>query len=156
MTTSHGYRHGTRRKFARGFGNHGMTHMKSYLTTYKVGDLVDIKVNSSQQKGMPHYLYHGKTGRVYDVTPHAVGVAVNKRVGNRIIIKRMHIRPEHLSKSGCRLAHVRRVQENERIKRRHDFSTPIKRVQEGPRRAFVISRPVRVTITPMAAKHYYD
>ena len=29
---------------------------------------------------MPHKSYHGRTGRVYNVTPHAVGVIVNKRV----------------------------------------------------------------------------
>ena len=156
MTTSHGYRHGTRRKFARGFGNHGKTHTTSYLTTYKIGDYVDIKVNSSQQKGMPHYLYHGKTGRVHDVCPRSVGVAINKRVGNRIIIKKIHIRPEHISKSGCMLEHIKRVQRNEMIKRKHDFSTPIKRVQEGPRPSFVISKPRRVTVSPLAAKHYYD
>lgn len=32
------------------------------------------------QKGMPHKIYHGKTGRIFNVTPHAVGVVVNKRV----------------------------------------------------------------------------
>lgn len=36
--------------------------------------------NGAQQKGMPHKSYHGRTGRVYNVTPHAVGVIVNKRV----------------------------------------------------------------------------
>jgi hypothetical protein len=29
---------------------------------------------------MPHKFYHGKTGRVFNVTPHAVGVIVNKQV----------------------------------------------------------------------------
>ena len=29
---------------------------------------------------MPHKSYHGRTGRVYNVAPHAVGVIVNKRV----------------------------------------------------------------------------
>lgn len=29
---------------------------------------------------MPHKVYHGRTGRVFDVTPHAVGIVVNKRV----------------------------------------------------------------------------
>ena len=33
------------------------------------------------QKGMPFKFYHGKTGRVFNVTRHAVGVIVNKRVG---------------------------------------------------------------------------
>eukprot|EP00766_Chilomastix_caulleryi_P005304 gnl/Chilomastix_caulleri/6766.p1 GENE.gnl/Chilomastix_caulleri/6766~~gnl/Chilomastix_caulleri/6766.p1 ORF type:complete len:125 (+),score=29.29 gnl/Chilomastix_caulleri/6766:177-551(+) len=112
--------------------------MQSYLATYKVGDYVDVKVNSSQQKGMPHYLYHGKTGRVYDVSPHAIGVALNKRVGNRIIVKKMHIRPEHIVKSGCRKDFIKRVAQNELIKRKHDRSTPIKRVQQGPRPSAVI------------------
>jgi len=29
---------------------------------------------------MPHKCYHGKTGRVYNVTQHAVGIIVNKQV----------------------------------------------------------------------------
>lgn len=33
------------------------------------------------QKGMPYKFYHGKTGRVFNVTQHAVGVIINKRVG---------------------------------------------------------------------------
>lgn len=32
------------------------------------------------QKGMPHKCYHGKTGRVYNVTQHAVGIIVNKQI----------------------------------------------------------------------------
>ena len=39
-----------------------------------------IKGNGAIQKGMPHKFYHGKTGRVFNVTPHAVGVIVNKQV----------------------------------------------------------------------------
>ena len=31
-------------------------------------------------KGMPHKFYHGKTGRVFNVTKRAVGVIVNKQV----------------------------------------------------------------------------
>eukprot|EP00766_Chilomastix_caulleryi_P006740 gnl/Chilomastix_caulleri/9009.p1 GENE.gnl/Chilomastix_caulleri/9009~~gnl/Chilomastix_caulleri/9009.p1 ORF type:complete len:80 (+),score=11.00 gnl/Chilomastix_caulleri/9009:93-332(+) len=62
--------------------------MQSYLATYKVGDYVDVKVNSSQQKGMPHYLYHGKTGRVYDVSPHAIGVALNNVLAIESSLKR--------------------------------------------------------------------
>ena len=38
--------------------------MTNYLTTYKVGDYVDIKVDGSQHKGMPFKLYHGRTGTV--------------------------------------------------------------------------------------------
>ena len=81
----------------------GTEHLSTYMKIYKVGDIVDVKVcwwsliriatdvgimagRSSFQchgafhKGMPHKFYHGKTGRVYNVTKRAVGVIVNKQV----------------------------------------------------------------------------
>lgn len=36
--------------------------------------------NGAIQKGMPHKFYHGKTGRVFNVTKHAVGVIMNKQI----------------------------------------------------------------------------
>jgi ribosomal protein L21E len=33
--------------------------MSTYLINYRVGDIVDIKANAAQQKGMPHKYYHG-------------------------------------------------------------------------------------------------
>jgi len=102
MPHSFGYRARTRSKFARPFRQHGPTHLSTYLTTYKLGDYVDIKANGSIQKGMPHKFYHGKTGRIWNVTRRAVGVEVNKVVRNRILRKRIHVRVEHVSKSRCR------------------------------------------------------
>ena len=32
------------------------------------------------QKGMPHKSYHGKTGRVFNVTKRGLGIIVNKQV----------------------------------------------------------------------------
>ncbi len=32
--------------------------MSTYLTTYRVGDIVDIKANAAEQKGMPHKCEH--------------------------------------------------------------------------------------------------
>lgn len=46
----------------------------------QIGDYVDIKVNPSQQKGMPYLAYQGRTGIVWNVTARAVGVEVNKQV----------------------------------------------------------------------------
>ena len=43
------------------------------------------------QKGMPHKCYHGKTGRVYNVTQHAVGIVVNKQVKGKILAKRINV-----------------------------------------------------------------
>lgn len=37
--------------------------MSTYLVTYRVGDIVDIKANAAQQKGMPHKYYHGSVSR---------------------------------------------------------------------------------------------
>lgn len=72
------------------------------LKTYKVGDIVDIVGNSAQQKGLPYKYYHGKTGVVFNITKSAVGVAVQKIVGNRYIEKRLHVRVEHVRHSRCR------------------------------------------------------
>ena len=58
----------------------GTEHLSTYLKVYKVGDIVDIKGNGAFHKGMPYKFYHGKTGRVFNVTKRAVGVIVNKQV----------------------------------------------------------------------------
>ena len=80
MTNTKGYRRGTRYLFSRQFRQRGVIPLSTYLKVYKRGDIVDIKGNGAIQKGMPHKFYHGKTGRVFNVTPHAVGIAVNKQV----------------------------------------------------------------------------
>ena len=41
---------------------------------------MDIKVNGAVHKGMPHKFYHGRTGKVWNVTKRAIGVEVNKQV----------------------------------------------------------------------------
>merc|ERR1712227_301006 len=98
MPRSNGYRCNTRDLFSRPFRQHGMPNLQTYLTTYKVGDYVDVVANSAIQKGMPHKYYHGKTGIVWNVTPRAVGV-------------------EHVQKSKCREHLLTRVKENENKKR---------------------------------------
>ena len=61
---------------------------------------------------MPHKVYHGKTGVIYNVTKSAVGVIIYKRVGNRYIEKRVNVRVEHVSLSRSREEFLRRVKEN--------------------------------------------
>lgn len=58
-----------------------------------------------------------KTGIVYNVTPHAVGIIIHKRVGHRYIEKRVNIRVEHIRKSRSREGFLTRVKENE-VKRK--------------------------------------
>jgi len=60
---------------------------------------------------MPYKAYHGKTGRIFNVTPHAVGVIVNKRVRGKIIPKRINVRIEHVIHSKCRDDFLKRVKD---------------------------------------------
>ncbi|XP_069129600.1 large ribosomal subunit protein eL21-like [Argopecten irradians] len=112
MTNTKGYRRGTRYMFSRQFKTKGVIPLSTYMKIYRRGDIVDVKGHGAVQKGMPHKVYHGKTGRVFNVTPHAVGVVVNKRVGHRVLPKRINLRIEHVKHSNCRLDFVKRVKEN--------------------------------------------
>ena len=116
MVHSHGKRARTRDLFSKPYKKHGATPFSKYFVVYKVGDYVDVLADGSIHKGMPHKFYHGKTGRVFNVTAHAVGVVVNKSVNGRIIPKRIHVRIEHVRKSRSRLAFVERVKANDKAK----------------------------------------
>ncbi|EMD42347.1 hypothetical protein CERSUDRAFT_110856 [Gelatoporia subvermispora B] len=142
MPHSFGYRARTRDMFKRGFKEHGLIRLSTYLIPYRVGDIVDIKANSAMQRGMPHKFYHGRTGIIYNVTPRAVGVIVNKVVGGRYIEKRVNVRIEHIRHSKCRqefldrvkrnhAAHVEAKQKGERV--------VLKRIPVLPREAHVVS-----------------
>ncbi|KAG2337637.1 hypothetical protein BDR05DRAFT_919452 [Suillus weaverae] len=142
MPHSFGYRARTRDMFKRAFKDHGPVKMSTYLINYRIGDIVDIKANAAQQKGMPHKYYHGRTGIVYNVTPHAVGVIVYKVVGNRYIEKRVNLRVEHVRHSKCRQEFL------DRVKRNHDAHAAakekgervsLKRVHVLPREARTVS-----------------
>lgn len=147
MTNTKGYRRGTRYMFAKKFRKHGVEPLSTFLRVYKRGDIVDVKGNGAFQKGMPHKSYHGRTGRVYNVTPHALGVIVNKRVRNRIIPKRINVRVEHVKHSKCREDFLQRMNRNEELKRAYktdkkagkDVSKPLlKRLPAQPREAELV------------------
>ena len=116
MTHCYGYRRKTRNKFRKGFKQAGAIHIAKTLTAYKVGDIVDIVVDGSQHKGMPYKWYHGRTGRVFNVNPRAIGVIINKQVRNRIVQKRIHVRVEHLKQSTSRREFLERVRANDKKK----------------------------------------
>ena len=69
------------------------------------------------QKGMPHKCYRGKTGRVYSVTQHAVGIIVNKQVKGKILAKRINVRIEHIKHSKSLDSLLKRVKENDQKKK---------------------------------------
>ena len=116
MVHSKGVKARTRDLFSKPYKKHGAAPLSKYFVVYKVGDYVDVIVDGSIHKGMPFKFYHGKTGRVFNVTASSVGVIVNKFVNGRIIPKRIHVRVEHVRKSRSRLAFVERVKANDKAK----------------------------------------
>ena len=88
MPHSFGYRAATRTLFKKAFKTNGRCPTTTYLRTFKRGDYVDIKVDSSIHKGMPFKHYHGRTGVVFNVTKRAVGVRVNKQVKKIVFFSR--------------------------------------------------------------------
>merc|ERR1712000_222628 len=112
MGHSAGLRAGTRYAFSRSFRQKGMIPLGTYMKTYRVGDIVDIKANGAVQKGMPYKVYHGKTGVVYNVTKSAVGVIIYKKVGNRYGEESQRPRRAY-----CILKIERRVLEQSQVKR---------------------------------------
>ncbi|XP_040202318.1 60S ribosomal protein L21-like [Rana temporaria] len=117
MTNTRGKRRGTRYMFSRLFRKHGPVPLSTYMRIYKKGDIVDIKGTGTIQKGMPHKCYHGKTGRICNVTQHSVGIIVNKQVKGKILAKRINVRVEHIRHSKSRDSFLQRVKENERKKK---------------------------------------
>nr|ABC97350.1 RPL21 [Streblomastix strix] len=142
MPHSFGYRARTRTLFQKSFGKHGMPSTSRYLQKFNIGDYVDIKADSAIHKGMPFRYYHGRTGRIWALFNHAVGIEVNKRWGNRIIQKRVYIRIEHVRKSKCRQDFLQRCKTH----------AP-KRVPQGPRKGQIVH--IRKNnITTLAPKPY--
>ena len=104
---------------------------------------------------MPHKVYHGKTGVVYNVTKSAVGVIIYKKVKHRYIEKRVNLRVEHVSLSRSREEFVRRVKKNAELKKKSkDEGTHVhlKRQPAMPRESRTISMKDNVpeTVVPIA------
>lgn len=142
MGHSYGIRSGTRYAFSRNFREKGMINLSTYLQQYRVGDIVDIKANGAVQKGMPHKVYHGKTGVVYNVTKSAVGVIIYKKVKHRYIEKRVNIRIEHINLSRSREDFIKRVKGNAAAKKEAKSNgtvVQVKRLPAQPREARQVS-----------------
>ena len=133
MPHSFGYRGKTRHLFKRPFRCNGAEHLSTYMKQYKKGMFVDIVANGSIHKGMPHKFYHGRTGRVFDISPNSIGVIVNKQVRNRIVEKRIHVRVEHLRISTCNANFKKHVKAVEDAKRKEPGKKQMtKRLPVGP------------------------
>ncbi|KAJ2903368.1 60s ribosomal protein [Zalerion maritima] len=142
MGHSHGLRAGTRYAFSRDFKKKGMIPLSTYLREFRVGDIVDIKANGAVQKGMPHKVYHGKTGVIYNVTQTSVGIIIYKKVKHRYIEKRINVRIEHIQPSGSRDDFLRRVKRNAELKKKAQAegnAVQLKRQPDLPRDARTVS-----------------
>ncbi|XP_033029215.1 60S ribosomal protein L21-like [Lacerta agilis] len=117
MTNTKGKRRGTRDMFSRPFRKHGVVPLTTYMCISKKGDIVDMKGMGTIQKGMPHKCNHGKTRKgIYNITQHAMGIIVNKKVKGKILAKRINVRIEHIKHSKSRDSFLQRVKESERKK----------------------------------------
>ncbi|CAD6915382.1 unnamed protein product [Tilletia controversa] len=159
MPHSFGLRARTRDLFKQPFRQHGMPRISTYLRPFHVGDIVDIKANAAEQKGMPHKYYHGRTGVVYNVAPRAVGVIVHKVVGPRYIEKRVNVRIEHVKHSKCRDDFLKRVKENaakKKAAKEKGERVSLKRLPVAPRESRTISIKGNVpeTLAPIAYDTY--
>lgn len=144
MPHSWGYRARTRDMFCKGFRKAGQAELSKYFITYKIGDIVDIKCDGSVHRGMPHKFYHGRTGVVFNVTRHSVGIEVNKVLRGNILKKRIHVRVEHCRPSKCRLDFLKRVKENELKKKAAKAAGKkivLKRIPGQPREGEFVSIP---------------
>ncbi|RYE94918.1 MAG: hypothetical protein EOO77_43670 [Oxalobacteraceae bacterium] len=104
---------------------------------------------------MPYKVYHGKTGIVYNVTKSAVGVILQKQVGNRYLEKRINVRIEHVRHSRSRDDFLKRVKENlAKQKKAKETGEPqqMKRVAAQPRAAHIVAlsenKPENITPVP--------
>ena len=137
-----GYRAGTRSKFSKPFRRRGAIRMKNYLQKHKVGDYVDVIVDGAIHKGMPHHLYHGRTGRIFNVAPRSIGVTIFKQVRNRLEQKRINVRVEHIRKSDCRTKFLENVRKNDLLRNeanKNKKTLNLKRVPQLPQNSKTVS-----------------
>eukprot|EP01013_Petalomonas_cantuscygni_P027850 TRINITY_DN510_c0_g1_i1.p1 TRINITY_DN510_c0_g1~~TRINITY_DN510_c0_g1_i1.p1 ORF type:complete len:161 (+),score=31.09 TRINITY_DN510_c0_g1_i1:51-533(+) len=139
MVHSYGYRSGTRNKFSKTFRKKGMPSTSRVLQTFRLNDHVDIVADPAVQKGLPHKFYHGRTGRVFNVTPRGVGVIINKVVKTgKVMQKRICVRSVHLRPSRCQDDFKQRVESNRKIIEAKNGGRTVRRVPGAPRAGFTV------------------
>merc|ERR1712023_501682 len=136
---STGYRAGTRDLFSKKFRTKSYNpNLTTFMRTFRVGDMVDVIANPAQQKGMPHKFYHGRTGKVWNINKRAIGVEINKVHRQRQIVKRIHVRVEHVRPSRSQLGHLERIKSNEAKKaaaKKSGVKCPAEELKRQPKSA---------------------
>nr|AIE96215.1 ribosomal protein L21e (RP-L21e, RPL21) [uncultured marine group II/III euryarchaeote AD1000_74_G12] len=92
MRRSKGTRQGTRSILKRSKTERGRLNIRRIMHTYEIGDRVAIVLDGSQQRGMPHRRFQGRTGFIQEQQGKAYVVAVKDGNMQKTVIAR----PEHL------------------------------------------------------------
>lgn len=95
VRNSKGTRTGTRKIISRKPRERGLSPITHSLQRFDVGDYVNIVIDASMHKGMPHKRFHGLTGVVHALQGDAYAIRV--KMGNKY--KLPVICPEHLRKA---------------------------------------------------------
>ncbi len=94
MRKSKGYRSKTRRLLTKSPRRKGMDPLGPLLHEYVEGEQVNIQINPSVHKGMPHRRFHGKIGKILEKRGRAYIVEVRDgEQVKRIIALPNHIKP---------------------------------------------------------------
>ena len=97
VTRNKGYRAQTRSLLRKKPRERGIRPLTSLLIKYEIGDTVDIKIDSSFHKGMPHRRFHGKTGKIVELRGNAFVIEVkDKNKTKHVITNRNHFKPNFL------------------------------------------------------------
>jgi len=92
MKPSKGYRAGTRSLARKPVREKGKPKLTKFLYEYENGASVIIKIDSAQQKALPHRRFHGKIGKV--IEKRGRGYVIRVAQGNAV--KDIILRTEHL------------------------------------------------------------
>lgn len=92
MQRSRGFRTKTRQVLKKRARARGLSPITRGFQTFEAGEKVNIKIDPSIHKGMPHSRFHGLTGVV--IAPRGTAYEVRVMVGNKP--KTIISRPEHL------------------------------------------------------------
>lgn len=68
---------------------------RTVLQNYEIGDVVDIVIDPSVQKGQPHFRFHGKTGRITERRGRSYVISLKDLNKDKTIISRI----DHFRKS---------------------------------------------------------
>ena len=72
--------------------DHGFTTITKTLQQFETGESVNIVIDSSIPKGMPHIRYHGYTGKILGKQGNCFKISIRDGKKEKILV----IRPEHL------------------------------------------------------------